>query len=169
MTWAILKGHTENQAGYVRLRSTDPLDTPEINFRYFHEGTPEAADLDLDAVVEGVKIARRVGRKIDQVLFFSSYEEVWPGAQVETDEELRTWVRDEAWGHHASCTCKIGADDDPMAVLDAQFRVRGAAGLRVVDASCFPKIPGFFIVVPVYMLAEKATDDILAAIGEQRS
>ena len=82
-------------------------------------------------------------------------EEV-PGPQVQTDAEIAQFIRDEAWGHHASCTCKIGADDDPMAVLDGRLRVRGVTGLRVVDASVFPRIPGFFIVSAVYMVGEKA-------------
>ncbi len=71
-------------------------------------------------------------------------------------------MKDNAWGHHASCTCKIGVDADPMAVLDSKFRVRGATNLRVVDASVFPRIPGFFIVSAVYMVSEKAADVILA-------
>lgn len=58
------------------------------------------------------------------------------------------------------------AATDANAVLDAKFKVRGTIGLRVVDASVFPRIPAFFIVVPVYMVSEKATDDILASIGE---
>ena len=90
-------------------------------------------------------------------------EELYPGPDVKTPEEIRRYIRDNAWGHHASCTCKIGADDDPMAVLDSNFRVRGTQGLRVVDASVFPRIPGLFIVSAVYMIAEKASDVILAA------
>jgi choline dehydrogenase len=54
---------------------------------------------------------------------------------VNTEEELKQFIKDEAWGHHASCTCPIGSDDDPNAVLDTNFRVRGIDGLRVVDAS----------------------------------
>jgi choline dehydrogenase len=71
-------------------------------------------------------------------------------------------VRDNVWGVQASCTCPIGHQDDPMAVLDANFRVRGTTGLRVVDASIFPRIPGFFIATAVYMIGEKASDAILA-------
>ncbi|MFI0468953.1 GMC oxidoreductase [Saccharopolyspora sp. 5N102] len=88
-----------------------------------------------------------------------------PGEGIATREQIEEYVRDQAWGHHASCTCKIGADDDPMAVLDNAFRVRGVRGLRVVDASAFPAIPGFFIATAVYMLAEKASDVILAEHG----
>ena len=68
-----------------------------------------------------------------------------PAPSVRTREDIARYVRDNAWGHHASCTCPIGADGDPMAVLDGRFRVRGTRGLRVVDASVFPRIPGFFI------------------------
>ena len=68
----------------------------------------------------------------------------------------------EAWGHHASCSCKTGAEGDARAVLDNNFRVRGTTNLRVVDASIFPYIPGFFIVTPIYMIAEKASEVILA-------
>jgi choline dehydrogenase len=62
----------------------------------------------------------------------------------------------------------MGPDSDPNAVLDSRFRVRGTTGLRVVDASVFPRIPGFFIVVPIYMAAEKATDVLLEDIRETR-
>ena len=55
----------------------------------------------------------------------------------------------------------MGADGDPNAVLDSRFRVRGVSGLRVVDASIFPKIPGYFIVTNIYMASEKAADVIL--------
>ena len=57
----------------------------------------------------------------------------------------------------------MGRPDDPMAVVDSKFRVIGARGLQIVDASVFPRIPGFLIVVTIYMIAEKASDDILAA------
>ena len=70
-------------------------------------------------------------------------------------------MRDTAWGHHASGSCAIGADGDASAVLDSAFRVRGTRGLRVVDASVFPRIPGFFIASAVYIVAEKAADAIL--------
>src|SRR5262249_9091793 len=77
-------------------------------------------------------------------------------------ENLAQFVKDNAWGHHASCTCKIGKRDDPMAVLDRDFQVYWTERLRVVGAPVFPRIPGFFIVTSVYMIAEKAADVILA-------
>jgi choline dehydrogenase len=158
-TWAILKAHTQNTAGSVRLRSPDPSDVPDIDFRYFDEGTGDG-DEDLDAVVWGVEFVRRMAHRSGM-----DATELVPGDSVGTHDELREFVRTHAWGHHASCTCKIGRDDDPMAVLDGRFRVRGARNLRVVDASVFPRIPGYFIVAPTYMISEKASDAVLADAG----
>ncbi len=153
LTWAIIKAHTNNTAGTVRLRSSNPLETPEVDFHYFEEGNDTSGD-DLESVVKGVKFVRSMNagnRKIAR--------EVLPGHQVR-DEDLGKWIRDNAWGHHASCSCKIGRADDPRAVVDSRFRVIGTKGLRIVDASVFPRIPGFFIVTPIYMISEKAADVI---------
>lgn len=158
LTWAILKAHTNNTAGFVQLKSKDPTDTPYINFRYFEEGNDTRKE-DIQSVVEGIKFVRELTQPLkDQGLIA---EEELPGESLQTDEQLTEFVRVHAWGHHASCTCPIGRDDDPMAVLDSNFRVRGVEGLRVVDASVFPRIPGFFIVSAVYMIGEKAADVIL--------
>jgi choline dehydrogenase-like flavoprotein len=158
LTWAILKAHTNNRAGEVTLRSGDPLDTPRINFRYFDEGSEDGGE-DLDSVVAGIKFVRQVSRQLIRRKLLS--EEVAPGSSVRSDDELRQFVRDHAWGHHASCTCPIGPRDQG-GVLTGDFRVHGTTGLRVVDASVFPRIPGFFIVSAIYMISEKAADVILA-------
>jgi len=158
LTWAILKAHTENRAGTVRLRSSDPFDTPVVNFHYFEEGSDSAAE-DLAAVVAGVRFARRLTAPLIESGLIA--EELAPGRAVESDAEIVDYVRDTAWGHHAAGSCAIGADDDAGAVLDSAFRVRGTRGLRVVDASVFPRIPGFFIASAVYIVAEKAADAIL--------
>lgn len=175
-SWAILKAHTRNRAGTVKLRSADPRDVPRINFRYFDEGTREGgADAkDLTAMVDGVKLARKIGKTIgnfmldDIPLIGGKYEETVPGPRVASDEAIATFVKDEAWGHHASCTCPMGREDDEKAALNSRFEVKGTKGLRVVDASVFPQIPGFFIVLPIYMMSEKATDTILEDLGETR-
>jgi choline dehydrogenase-like flavoprotein len=162
-TWAVLKAHTENRAGRVSLRSADPRETPRIDFHYFDEGTKVGADGDttggddLEAVVDGVETVRRIVARCGGVI----EEEVLPGKQVAGRDEIRQFVRDNAWGHHASCSCRMGPEGDPMAVVDSRFRVRGTKGLRIVDASVFPRIPGFFIVSAVYMIAEKASDAIV--------
>ncbi len=156
-TWAILKAHTRNTAGTVKLRSADPRDTPDICFHYFGEGTDTAKE-DLQAVVKGVQFARELNAEIQKSVGMT---ELLPGPQVSTDEDVAAFIQREAWGHHASCTNAIGPASNPMAVLDSRFRVRGTSGLRVVDASVFPRIPGYFIVSAVYMVAEKASDVIL--------
>lgn len=155
-TWSVLKAHTVNRAGEVRLRSADPREPPAVVFHYFDEGS-DTEGADIEAVVDGVLIARDVMRRAGDVVA----EEVWPGPSVQTREQVRDWVRDQAWGHHGSCTCPIGPASDPAAVTDSRFRVHGVGRLRIVDASVFPRIPGFFIVTSVYMLAEKASDVIL--------
>jgi choline dehydrogenase len=156
-TWAILKAHNHNTAGTVTLRSPDPLDVPQIDFRYFDEGS-DVSELDLESVVNAIELARAMTRRAGALI----EEEELPGKDFQTREQLRQFVRDHAWGHHASCSNKMGPRSDPMAVVDSAFRVHGTAGLRVVDASVFPRIPGFFIVSAVYMISEKAADVIAA-------
>jgi choline dehydrogenase-like flavoprotein len=158
LSWVVLKAHTQNRAGTVTLRSSDPLDPPEINFRYFDEGSDGAGE-DLDAVIEGVKFARKLTAALRKRGLIVA--EAIPGDAVRSDEQLRDFVRANAWGHHASCTCPIGPPG-AGGVLSSDFRVHGTTGLRVVDASVFPRIPGFFIASAVYMIGEKAADVILA-------
>ena len=158
LTWAILKAHTENRAGTVRLRSADPRDPPLVNFHYFEEGSDGAAD-DLAAVVAGIRFVRSLTAPLIASGLIA--EELAPGPAVDSDAALADYVRDTAWGHHAAGSCAIGATGDADAVLDSAFRVRGTQGLRVVDASVFPRIPGFFIAGAVYIAAEKAADAIL--------
>jgi choline dehydrogenase-like flavoprotein len=154
LTWVVLKAHTRNRAGRVTLRSADPRDTPLVDFRFFEEGGEE----DLDAVVDGIRFIRKLSAgfcNANQMV-----EEV-PGAGVESSADLKAFIRDNAWGHHASCSCAIGPREK-KGVLSSDFRVHGVSGLRVVDASVFPRIPGTFIVSAVYMVGEKAADAILA-------
>lgn len=158
LTWAILKARTENRAGEVTLRSADPRDTPEINFRYFEEGSDRRGE-DLDSIVAGIKFVRGLTAELKRHGLIA--EEELPGEHIQSDDDLKGFIRDNAWGHHASCTCAIGPREQG-GVLTSDFRVHGTQGLRVVDASVFPRIPGFFIVSAVFMIAEKAADVILA-------
>lgn len=153
LTWIVLKAHTNNTAGRVTLRSANPLERPEIRFRYFEEGNDPRED-DLKAVAAGMRLARTLaqGLKKEQLL---AREEV-PGDAV-PNEQLDEFARRNAWGHHASCTCAIGRREDG-GVLTSDLKVHGVEGLRVVDASVFPRLPGFFPVSAVYMVGEKAAD-----------
>ncbi len=154
-TWLLLKAHSKNHDGTVRLADASPFTRPEIAFNFFDEKSP-LADPDLLALVEGVKLVRRIEEQMRADVSDDPVAEVWPGVGVKTDADLATWIRKETWGHHACCTDKMGDAGDASAVVDARFRVIGARGLRVVDASVFPEIPGTFIALPTYMLAEKA-------------
>ncbi|KAF8850483.1 alcohol oxidase [Acephala macrosclerotiorum] len=157
-SWYTLKAHTRNQAGTVQLRSTDPLDTPIINFNYFDTGTTAggADQLDLDAMIQAVNQSREALKTYADydILGGDAFVEEEPGPSVQSTEDIGQYIKDRAWGHHASCTAAIGADDDPNAVLDSQFRVRGVQNLRVVDASVFPRIPGVFIQAPIFMIPD---------------
>lgn len=162
LTWAILKAHTGNRSGTVALRSSNPRDTPIINFNYFPDpasGGEDGTTADLDAVIAGIRFVRRMIEPLRQRGLIAAEE--LPGPHLQSDTELAAYVRDNAWGHHASCSCAIGPRD-AGGVVDSGFRVHGVNRLRVVDASVFPRIPGFFIVSAVYMIAEKAADTILA-------
>jgi len=158
LTWSILKAHTRNRAGGVTLRSADPTDPPCVDFRYF-DPTDDPEETDLGAVVAGIRLARRLSDPLIHSGLIA--EEEVPGRGICSDDDLRQFVRDNAWGHHACGTCAIGPVEK-NGVLCSAFRVHGTAGLRVTDASVFPRIPGYFIASAVYMIAEKAADVILA-------
>ena len=159
LSWIILKARTRNRAGTVALRSADPRQPPEIHFNYFDEGSTDEGK-DLDAVVEGIQFVRSMTRGLKKQGVIAAEE--LPGEQYQTDDQLREFVRDNAWGHHASCSCAIGAREQG-GVLSSDFRVHGTHGLRVVDASVFPRIPGFFIASAIYMIGEKAAEVILTS------
>jgi choline dehydrogenase-like flavoprotein len=164
LSWVILKAHTNNLAGTVKLRSPDPRDPPAVNFHYFAEGNDDGGE-DLRAVVAGIRFVRGIMRVVNRRETIAVEEE--PGAHRTSDEALETYVRDNAWGHHASCSCAIGPRAEG-GVLGSDFTVHGTRGLRIVDASVFPRIPGYFIASAVYIAAEKAADAILAAAASDR-
>jgi choline dehydrogenase len=157
LTWAVLKAHTNNRAGSVSLRSNDPRDPPLVNFRYFEDGD-DGSGQDLQAVVQAISFVRRLTAPLRAAGIIE--EECAPGLAVNTDEALADYVRNTAWGHHASCSCPIGARADG-GVLGSDFSVHGTRRLRVVDASVFPRIPGFFVAAAVYMIGEKAAEMLL--------
>ncbi|OOB92220.1 GMC family oxidoreductase [Rathayibacter sp. VKM Ac-2630] len=144
--------------GRVWITSPDPDAAPSIDYRAFTdlEGRDERM------LVEGVRLARRVAQEEP----FASHlvREVFPGEHVQTDADLSAVLRaTHQTVYHVSCTCRMGADDDPLAVLDSQLRVRGVRGLRVVDASVFPTLPALNPVGTVMTVAERAVDLLTAA------
>jgi choline dehydrogenase len=89
-------------------------------------------------------------------------EEIQPALDLSDDAAIDAWVKDNVeTAYHPSCSCRMGAVDDSMAVVDPTCRVRGIAGLRVVDSSIFPTIPNGNLNAPTIMVAERAADLII--------
>jgi choline dehydrogenase len=139
--------------GSLRIKSADPAVPPEIRINYL------ATETDRTANVEGLKILR----KILQAPALRSYvvDEYDPGPKVTTDEELLAYCRKRgSTVYHPTSTCRMG--NDPLAVVDQRLRVRGIEGLRVVDCSVMPDLVSGNTNAPAIMIAEKASDMILA-------
>lgn len=139
--------------GEVKLTSANAFDMPAINPNYLSH--PD----DWKIAVEGLKWTRRVL----EAPAFRPYikRERMPGASVQSDEELRGYIR--KWGktdYHPVGSCKMGSDE--MAVVDAQLRVRGIESLRVIDASIMPKIISGNTQAPAIMIGEKGAAMMLA-------
>ena len=140
---------TPRSRGLLRLRTADPRVKPRITANTLSE--PE----DLAALVAGVKLAREIVGA--EPLRSVRVRELFPGAGIQDDDELAADVRRRVeLLYHPAGTCRMGTDD--AAVVDAELRVRGVDGLRVVDASIMPLIPGGNTNAPTVMIAERASD-----------
>ncbi|MCK0104434.1 choline dehydrogenase [Pseudohalocynthiibacter sp. F2068] len=138
--------------GYVRLRSSNPKDSPEMKFNY----------LDHEEDRRVLRIAARLTREIfaQPSLDLFRGEEIRPGREFETDAELDSWIaQNAATSYHPCGTCKMATGPD--AVVDHQTRVYGVEGLRVVDSSIMPTITNGNLNAPTIMIGEKAADMIL--------
>eukprot|EP00940_MAST-03C_sp_MAST-3C-sp2_P000679 g679.t1 len=140
--------------GRVTLQSADPKDAPRIDPNYLSD------EKDMNVFVDGVKLARRILNA--EPLVSHMAEEISPGPSVQSDDEIRQFVRENATTiFHPTGTCKMGLRTDPWAVVDADLRVHGVDGLRVVDCSIMPEIVGGNTNVPAIAIGEKASDAIL--------
>ncbi len=139
--------------GSVEIKSTDPMEPPSMRPNYLD------AETDRICAVESIKYARRLAST--SALKPYLVEEYKPGADVHTDDEILDFAREYgATIFHPTGTCKMGSD--PMAVTDARLRVHGIGGLRVVDCSIMPTLVSGNTHAPAVMIAEKASDMILA-------
>lgn len=139
--------------GEIRLRDSDPKSPPVIDPRYFSERA------DLELLVEGLKISRAIAEAKSLKGLCSG--ERRPGVGSKTDELLATHVKEGVNTiFHPVGTCKMGPASDESAVVDAELRVRGVEGLRVVDGSIMPTIVGGNTHAPIVMIAEKASESI---------
>jgi len=143
--------------GTVRLASTDPKVTPVIEHSL-------VGGEDMTALIAACRQAREIFRT--PVMKAREVVEELPGDDVETDEQWAEFLRRHAFRpYHPVGTCRMGSDDD--AVVDPELRVRGIDGLRVVDASVFPRITSGNTNAPVIMVAERAADLILKKAAQQ--
>ena len=112
---------------------------------------------DLETLLAGVKISRQILQQ--QALEEFRGEEILPGSQIQSDEDINNFIRGSAESlYHPVGTCKMG--NDPMSVVNSKLQVHGIEGLRVVDASIMPNIIGGNTNAPTIMIAEKAADMI---------
>jgi choline dehydrogenase len=149
--------------GHVRIKSADPLAAPAMQPNYLTTG------LDQRCAIAAVRYARRLADTAPVRAYVA--EEVRPGAALDSanDHDVLEFCRDYgATIFHPSGTCRMGGDDDTSAVVDARLRVRGIDGLRVVDCSIMPTLTSGNTNAPVVMIAEKASDMILADAAAQR-
>ncbi|MFQ3264569.1 MAG: choline dehydrogenase [Colwellia sp.] len=146
-------GHNKPKSrGTVKAISIDPNAHPEIRFNY----------LEHEEDREGFRACVRLTREIIHQSALDDYrgEEIQPGIDVQSDEEIDAFVRQSAESaYHPSCSCKMGTDE--MAVVDSDTKVHGIERLRVVDSSVFPTIPNGNLNAPTIMVAERAADLIL--------
>ena len=144
--------------GAVTLSSSDPFAPVQIRPNYL------SRDKDRQVLRQGVRILRDIFKQ--QAFDDWRGAELSPGPDCQSDQDIDAWIsRTADTAYHPTSTCKMGADHDPMAVLDEKLCVRGVEGLRVVDASSFPSIPSGNTAAPTMMLAEKAADMILDKAG----
>ncbi|MGM3216491.1 choline dehydrogenase [Pseudomonas sp. PhalM4] len=139
--------------GELKITSADPTARPTIKFNYL------TAENDVVSLREALKLTRAL---VAQKAFDGICgEELEPGIGVQSDAQLDEWIRKSvATAYHASCTCRMGTADDPMAVVTPDLRVRGIAKLRVADASVMPEVIASNTNAPTIMIAEKAADMI---------
>jgi choline dehydrogenase-like flavoprotein len=141
--------------GTVALHDPNPLNPPRIDPQFFSDAS------DLEVLLNGVKIARRI---MEAPPFRALEPEELYSAGVPDDDGLREEIRKRADSvYHPVGTCRMGAADDPQAVVDPSLRVRGLEGLYVVDASVMPTLIGGNTNAPTIMIAEKAADILKAA------
>jgi choline dehydrogenase len=149
---AIINVARPYSVGELRLMSKNPQDPPVIDLQFFSDPR------DLETCLEGVKIIRELLIAPQFAKYTKS--EILPGSHCQSDDDLREFIKRNAdTTYHPVGTCKMG--HDPMAVVDDHLKVRGLKGLRVVDASIMPTIPGGNTNAPTIMIAEKAADMIL--------
>ena len=145
--------------GFIKLRSSNPIDPPRIQFNYMQ------TEQDLNEMREGIKIARNIFHQ--KAFDYYRGKEISPGENINSDDGLNNFIRSKGdTAYHPSCTCKMGNDD--MSVVDQNLKVYGVEKLRVVDASIMPNIVSGNLNATTVMIAEKASDLIQNKITAEK-
>jgi choline dehydrogenase len=151
---AIMNILRSESRGSIHVTSNAPNRPPAVRFNFL------TAQLDREVTLEAMRITRRI--MMAPPMRHIATDEIAPGVNVQSDDELLDWVRKNAeTTYHPVGTCKMGSD--PMAVVDDQLRVHGISGLRVADASIMPTLTSGNTNAPSIMIGEKASRMILAA------
>ncbi|KAJ7472720.1 alcohol oxidase [Mycena latifolia] len=151
LTAVILKAHPSSR-GVVRLTGSHPQDMLQIEKHHFEAS---GGHQDIVTIREAIKVARSIVEHPNITMHVEA--QVFPDPDNGIDEEIEDHILEHVFG----------ADDDPNAVLDGDFKVRGVKNLRVVDISSWPNVPGWFVTTPTYMISEKAADVVIAAAGHR--
>jgi len=157
MTPNIPRSHSK---GKLYLLSRNPEIRPALDFRYF----TDEDGYDEQTIVDGLRIAREVAATAPFADWIE--REIAPGPELTSDDELSVYGR--AVHHtvyHPSGTCRMGAADDELAVVDPDLRVRGIDGLSIADGSIFPTMPTVNPVVATFMIGERCADLVRARAG----
>lgn len=146
--------HRPKSLGYVRIRSADPFENPEIQPNYLQH--PD----DQRVLIDGIRLARKLLETPELAPYVDG--ETLPGPAIQSDEQLLDFAhRYGVSSYHLNGTAHMGPASDKMAVVDANLRVHGLDGLRIADSSVIPKMPSANICAATMMIAEKAADMIL--------
>lgn len=137
--------------GRIWIASADAREKPKVLFNYMEH------ELDRSDFRTAIQLTREI---VAQPAFDEFRgDEIQPGDDIQADEALDAWIRQHAESaYHPSCACRMGASDDPLAVVDSDCKLIGVEGLRVVDSSIFPTIPNGNLNAPTIMVAERAAD-----------
>ena len=150
--------HRPESSGYVRAKSPNPFQHPEIQPNYL------AAETDRRVILSAIKICRRLAQT-DALKPFVS-EETFPGVACQTDDELLNSAREIGQSiYHLMGTCRMGRREDQSSVVDEKLRVHGIKNLRVIDASIMPTMVSANLNAAAMMIAEKGADMVLRKIG----
>jgi choline dehydrogenase len=158
MTVAVWQQRPESR-GAVHIRSANPFDAPRINHNYLD------VEIDRRTLIAGMRLARQL-LETKSLRPYYDFEE-FPGPKVQTDDEFLDAARRKGNStFHPACSCAMGSEQDKRAVVDAQLRVHGMDGLRVVDASIMPRMISGNLNAATQMIGDKAADLIM---GRTRS